>query len=103
MTDFNVSDLPGGIYALEKVEEVAVWANAVLQFNNPTDSYIEVANTNRLYRFIQPQLRSYDQELIIINRSVIVVDETKAQNLPIWKRVKSFSDTLIPAGFKITG
>ena len=102
MTAFTTADLPGGIYAPTTVEEVLTWANAVMQFNNPTDSYVEVANTNRLYRFIQPQLRSYEQELILINRAVIVLDEKKAQNHPIWKRIKPFSDTLIPAGFKIT-
>jgi hypothetical protein len=102
MTAFTTAQLPGGIYAPTSVEELLVWANGVLQFNNPTDSYTEAANSSRLYRFIQPEMRTYDQELVLINRAVTIVDETKAQNLPRWKRVGEFSNTVIPAGFKIT-
>lgn len=103
MSAFTTAQLPGGIYAPVLVEEVLTWAAAVQQFNNPTDSYTEAENSSRLFRFIQPQIRIPNGELVIINRSVIVVDETKDQNLPIWKRVKEFSNTIIPAGFKITG
>lgn len=103
MTAFSTADLPEGIYAPSTVEELITWATAVLQFNNPTDAYTEAANTSRLYRFIQPEIRTNDQELVLINRSVIVVNEAADQNLPRWKRVSEFSNTIIPAGFKITG
>lgn len=103
MTAFTTAQLPGGIYAPTSVEELIVWCCGVLQHNNSTDAYTEAANTSRLYRFIQPETRTYDQELVLINRAVIVVNETAAQNLPRWKRVNEFSDTVIPAGFKITG
>lgn len=103
MTVFTTSLLPTGIYAPTTVEELHTWCTQVLSFNNPTDSYVESPNTARLFRFIQPEIRSYDQELILINRCVIQVDETKAQNLPRWKRVSEFSSTVIPAGFKING
>jgi hypothetical protein len=102
MADFTTAQLPGGIYAPTTVEELVVWACGVLQHNNPTDAYTEAANFSRLYRFIQPEMRTYDQELVLINRAVIVVDETKDQNLPRWKRVREFSNTLIAAGFKIS-
>lgn len=103
MTAFTTAQLPGGIYAPTSLEELLVWNIACLQHLNPTDSYTEAPNTSRLYRFIQPQVRSFEQELILINRGVIVLNETKAQNLPIWKRVNEFSNTIIPDAFKIAG
>lgn len=103
MSAFTTAQLPGGIYAPATVEELVTWCLGVLQHNNPTDTYTEAANTSRLYRFIQPEIRTNDLELVLINRAVIVVDEAKDQNLPRWKRVKEFSNTIIPAGFKITG
>lgn len=103
MTAFSTADLPGGIYAPNSVEELLTWCCSVMQFNNPTDSYTEAANTSRLFRFIQPEIRSNDNELILINRAVIVVNESADQALPRWKRVNQFSNTIIPAGFKITG
>lgn len=103
MTAFTTAQLPTGIYAPTTVEELAVWANALLQFNNPTDAYTEAEGTSRLFHFINPQIRIPDQRLVIINRAVLIVDETADQNMPIWKRVKPFSNTIIPAGFSITG
>lgn len=102
MADFTTSMLPGGIYAITTVEELNAWSNLVLAFGNPTDSYVEAANTNRLYRFINPEFRIPDGQLMKIFRSAIEIDETKAQNLPTWKRVKEFSEFVVPAGFKIT-
>ncbi len=103
MAAFTTGQLPTGIYALTTVEEVVVWSNAVLAFANPTDSYVEAANTNRIFRFIHPEFRNPDAELMRICRSALVIDETKAQQLPVWKRVKPFSSIVIPAGFSING
>lgn len=103
MTAFSTAQLPGGIYAPTTLEELIVWGTACAQHLNPTDSYTEAPNTSRLFRAIQPMVRTPDADLILINRTVIVVDESKSQSLPIWKRVKIISDTIIPDGFKITG
>jgi hypothetical protein len=103
MAAFTTAQLPTGIYAITTVEELAVWSNAVLAFSNPTDSYVEAANTNRIFRFINPEFRTPDAELMRICRSAIVVDETKAQQLPSWKKAKPFSNIIIPAAFSITG
>lgn len=102
-TPFTTADLPGGAYAIATVEELVTWGNAVLAFNNAVDQYQEAANTNKLFHFIQPQLRIPSGELVIVNRAAVIVDETTAQNLPTWKRVTGLpGSTVIPAGFKIT-
>lgn len=100
---FTTAELPGGVNAITTVEELNTWSCAVLQFNYATASYVEAANTNNLFHYIQPQLRIPDANLIIVNRAAIIMDETKAQNLPIWKRIRGLTAaTVIPAGFKIT-
>ena len=103
MIPFTTAQLPGGIYAPAYVEELLVWANAVMQFNNPTEAYTEAEGTSRLFRYIQPEIRIPDGRLMLINRSVIQVDESGDQNLPRWKRVTDPANTIIPAGFKISG
>lgn len=103
MAAFTTSQLPTGAFAITTVEELNVWANAVLAFGNPTDTYVEAANTNRIFRFINPEFRTPDAELMRICRSALAVDEAKAQNLPVWKRIKPFSSIVIPAGFSIAG
>lgn len=103
MAAFTTAMLPTGIYAITTVEELNVWANAVLAFGNPTDSYVEAANTNRIFRFITPEFRTPDAELVKICRSAITIDETKAQNLPTWKRIKPFSNIAVADAFKIAG
>ncbi|WP_156119853.1 hypothetical protein [Leptolyngbya sp. KIOST-1] len=100
MTAFTSAQLPTGAFAITTLEELVTWSTAVLSFNNSTDSYTEAPNTNRIYRYIQPQLRVPDGELIIVNRAMIVVNETAAQNLPVWKRVREFSQTVIPTSFR---
>lgn len=96
--------LPGGIYACATVEELNTWTAAILQFNHPLNVYTEAANTNPLFHYIQPQLRVPTGELTLVNRSAIIMDETAAQQLPIWKRVRGLSAvSTIAAGFKITG
>ena len=103
MSGFTTAQLPTGIYAPTTVEELHVWSGSVLQFNNATDAYTEAEGSPRLFHCIQPQIRIPDGRLVIITRAVIVLDEAKEQNLPIWKRVHELSNTIIPAGFKITG
>ncbi len=103
MAAFTTGQLPTGIYSITTVEELAAWSNAVLAFGNPTDTYVEAANTNRIFRFIHPEFRTPDSELMRICRSALVIDETKAQQLPVWKRIKPFSSIVIPAAFSITG
>lgn len=104
MSAYNPStDLPTGIYAPTLVEEQAVWASQVMQFNNPTAAYQEAQNSSQLFCHISPQLRIPNGDLIIVCRNVFIIDEMKDQTLPIWKRIKEFSNTTIPAGFKITG
>lgn len=102
MTAFTTAMLPGGAFAITTVEELVDWSVSVLAFNNATDTYMEALNTNRIFRFMKPELRIPDGDLIKVCRAVITVDESKAQNLPSWKRVLPFSETVIPAGFKIT-
>ncbi|WP_275336225.1 hypothetical protein [Nodosilinea sp. PGN35] len=102
MTAFTTAMLPTGNYAITTVEELADWCNAVLAFNNATDSYSEALNTNRIFRFIRPELRIPDGDLIRVCRCALQIDESKAQNLPSWKRIKEFSDTVVPAAFKLT-
>lgn len=100
---FTTAMLPGGAYALATVEEVNTWSAAILQFNHPLNVYTEAANTNPLFHYIQPQLRVPTGELIIVNRSAIIVDEQAAQQLPMWKRVKGLAAvSAIAAGFRIT-
>lgn len=103
MTAFTTAQLPGGIYACTTVEQLHIWSGAVLQFNNSTDAYTEAEGTSRLFHFIQPQIRIPDKRLVVINRAVLQINESAAQNLPIWKRVNEFSNTIIPDAFKITG
>lgn len=99
---FTTAQLPGGIYACESVEELNTWTAQVLGFNYPNVLYTEAANTNGLFHYIQPQLRIPSSELIVVNRCAVIIDESKAQNLPMWKRVKGLAAvTAIPAGFKI--
>lgn len=100
---FTTAELPAGVNAITTVEELNTWSAGVLQFNYATALYTEAANTNGLFHYMQPQLRIPSGELIIVNRCAIIIDETKAQNLPQWKRIKGLTAaTVIPAGFKIT-
>lgn len=100
---FTTADLPQNTFACTTVEELNTWTAGILQFNYATASYTEAANTNPLFHYIQPQLRIPSAELVIVNRCAIVIDESKAQNLPQWKRIKGLAAvTAIPAGFKLT-
>lgn len=102
MTAFTTAMLPTGTYAIQTLEELIDWTNAVACFNNPTDTEIEALNTNRILRFMRPELRIPSGELIRVCRSMVGINEAAAQNLPSWKRVKEYSVTTIPAGFKLT-
>lgn len=99
---FTTAELPTGANALTTVEQVNTWSAGVLQFNYALVQYTEAANTNGLFHYMQPQLRIPTGELVIVNRCAIIIDETTAQNLPMWKRVRGLiASTTIPAGFKI--
>lgn len=102
MVAFTTAQLPGGTFAITTVEELVVWGNGILAFNNATNMYTEAANTNQIFHFIQPQLRIPSGNLTIVNRAALFVNEAAAQNLPPWKRIQEFSNTTIPAGFKIS-
>lgn len=102
-TPFTTADLPTGTNACTSVEQLVTWCAAVLSFNNAVDQYQEAPNTNKLFHFIQPQLRIPSGELIIVNRAAVIVNEAAAQNLPAWKRVAGLpGTTAVPAGFKLT-
>lgn len=102
MTDFvrgTGGDLPASI---DTVEKLNAWSNAVLAYNNPTEGYIEAPNTAAIFRFINPELRIPNQELIRVYRSALIMDEALiASGLPHWKCVKEFGTvSTIPAAFK---
>lgn len=100
---FTTAQMPTGAFALTTVEEVNTWSAMVLQFNYATNSYTEAANTNPLFHYIQPQLRIPDGKLVYVNRCAVIVNESAAQNLPGWKRVKGLEAiTSIADGFKIS-
>lgn len=102
-TPFSTANMPGGIYACQTVEEVVVWGNLVLEFNNPTNKYTEADNTNPLFHHINPQIRIPAGNLIRVCRSAIIMNDAAAQNMPVWKRVTGLSGTTaIADAFKIT-
>lgn len=106
MTAFTPDDLPkladGTTEAITTVEQLAAWAIAILAFNNATDSYTEAPNTNRLFRFINPTTRIPDGQLIRVNRAALVVNEVElAEGKKAWQAVDHFSNTVIPASFKV--
>ncbi len=100
MTAFTTANLPTGANAITTVEELNYWSTLVLGFNNATLQYREADNIPNLFRVIHPQLRVPDGEIVVINRAVLVINESAAQTLPQWKRVKEISNTEIPNGFK---
>lgn len=103
MADFTTAMLPTGIYACTTVEELNAWCNLVLANGNPTDSYIETANTNRIFRFINPEFRIPDGPLMKVFRSALQINEAAPQNMPTWKRVSEFSEIVVPASFRLAG
>lgn len=101
MTAFTTAMLPTGQYAITHIDELIDWANAIQCFNNPTDTEIEALNTNRINRFMRPELRIPSGELIRVCRSMVGINEAAALNLPSWKRVNEYSTNNIPAAYKI--
>lgn len=102
MTGFTTAMLPGGAYAITTVEELMDWGNAVLCFNNPTETELEALNTNKIFRNMRPELRIPEGKLIRVVRNMLTIDETKPQNLPSWKRIIEHDVANIPSGFKIS-
>lgn len=98
---FTTSDLPTGIYACTSIQELHAWTGSILQFNYPTQLYTEAQNSTPLFRYINPEIRIPDTRLVRLYRCVLEVDEAAAQTLPVWKRLKDPTNTIIPAGFKI--
>lgn len=101
MTTFTTAMLPTGVYEIKHIDELADWVNAVQCFNNPTDTEIEALNTNRINRFMRPELRIPSGELIRVCRSMVTVNEAAALNLPSWKRVVEYSVNNIPVAFRL--
>jgi hypothetical protein len=99
VTTFLTADIPADITTIEQLN---TWTTEILAFNNPTDSYVEAANTNRLYRFFSFLTRIPSAEKTRINRVALTVDETlEVEGQPSWIAVKEYSNSSIPASFKV--
>lgn len=96
MTAFLTADIPSDVTT---VEQLFVWAGAILELNSGADTYPETVAGSE-YTVSIKRGRAFDGTLRIIPRaSFELVDDY--QTRPLWKQPKELKQGTIPASFKL--
>jgi len=100
MTTFTAStDLPTNINTLEKL---AAWVGQALTRCNPSLKVLELANAQPSRAAEAVLIKADDNSFRLVVRMVLPIsDDYAAQTRKFWENAQEFSNTALPAAFKV--